>query len=115
MNERGKIRRFKAQLIKISEAFNCPGLHISEHVAERIFERHMARDIPFIAAIAKNFYENVFTQTTYCERSYKVGFRGLFVCFRVTVGAVSGERRAVLTTTYEGEQDYFTDETIILK
>ena len=110
-----KIDKARHRVISQADTRDRPGLYISEHVAERILERHMAKDIPFIAGIAKHFYDNVFKKVTYNERLYKVGFRGLFVCFRIQLGAVTQNRNCILTTTYEGEQDYYCDETIILK
>lgn len=109
------IKKFRNQIISDVDLSTRKNLHISEHVAERIVLRHMKNDIPLIGAIAKNFYDNVFSKTTYNERTYKIGFRKLFVCFKVRVGAVSGERTAILTTTFEGENDYFVDEVINLK
>lgn len=110
-----RIKKTRFRVITESEAKARPGLYISDHVADRIMERHMAKDIPFIAMITKYFYDNVFKTTTFNSRLYKVGFRGLFVCFRVQRGAVSNERKLILTTTFEGDQEYFCDETIILK
>lgn len=113
--DRSKINKLRYEIIKNAAEHKRPDLFISDHVAERILDRHMARDLPFITGICKNFYDNHFTKTTYTSRKYKVGFRGLYVCFNVCVGAVSGRRMAVLTTTFEGDQDYYCDETIILK
>lgn len=121
MNERvdysikPRIKRHRSELMKESEWRERPGLYISEHIAQRITERHMQRDIPIIGALIKRFYADVFLKTTYSTRSYRVSYRKMSVCFKIFTGAVSGERQVAITTTFEGESDYYTDETIILK
>ena len=110
-----RIKRHRHELLTETEWRSRPGLYISEHIAQRITERHMQRDIPVIGAMIKRFYSDVFMKTTYSSRSYRVSWRKLSVCFRVFTGAVSGERQVAITTTFEGESDYYTDETIILK
>lgn len=121
MNERidysvkPRIKRHRSELMKESEWRERPGLYISEHIAQRITERHMQRDIPIIGALIKRFYADVFLKTTYSARSYRVSYRKMSVCFKIFTGAVSGERQVAITTTFEGETDYYTDETIILK
>lgn len=110
-----RIKRHRAELMKESDWRERPGLYISEHIAQRITERHMQRDIPIIGAMIKRFYSDVFLKTTYSDRSYRVCWKKLSVCFRIFTGAVSGERQVAITTTFEGETDYYTDETINLK
>lgn len=110
-----RIKRHRHQLLTETDWRARPGLYVSEHIAQRITERHMERDIPIIGVLIKRFYDDIFMKTTYSSRSYRVSWRNLSVCFRVFVGAVSGERQVAITTTFEGENDYFTDETIILK
>ena len=46
-----RIKRHRHELLTETEWRTRPGLYISEHIAQRITERHMQRDIPIIGAL----------------------------------------------------------------
>lgn len=90
-------------------------LHFSRHLAERLIERGLQKEIQFIFVIAKFFMEEVFNGTTFCERTYQVDLRGLKVVFLITLGKESGRREAIVMTAFTSNDDYNCDEKIILK
>lgn len=110
-----RIKKSRHNLQLVVDSIGRKDLYVSEHVADRIIERNLTKYIPFIGKISRYFYDELYAKSTYTNRSYKVGFRGLYACFQIRVGAVSGKRQCLLTTAFEGDKDYFCDETIILK
>lgn len=90
-------------------------LYFSDHFYDRMHERGLDDCMSFIYGAVKHMYENVFTQNTYNLRKYKVMFCKLQIAISFGIGALSGERRMIVTTVFPNETSYECDEVIHLK
>lgn len=92
--------------------------YISDHSINRIVERDLGKDIPFIFRVVRYFINEVFDNVTYTNRTYKINFRGLIVVMCISTRLISegyeGKRCAVLKTVYTHDVDFDFDETINL-
>lgn len=90
-------------------------LHFAHHLAQRIVERKLQKDIPFILALTKHFMAKIFYETTYNERVYTLNLRGLKVGIRISHGVITEQRHAIISTAFTNTFEYECDEVINLK
>lgn len=114
-----EIRRVRRALSNAKSALNHlhnpEDLYISDHLALRIVERKLEKDIEIIVAMAMNFMINYFYTSTYTSRKYVVQLRDLKIGMRIELGHESKKRFAILATAFTTDQNYECDEHIQLK
>lgn len=90
-------------------------LHFAHHLAQRIVERKLQKDIPFILLLAKYFMAKIFYETSYSNRVYTLNLRGLKVGIQITHGVMTQQRHAIISTAFTNTFEYACDEVINLK
>lgn len=99
-------------LPRISDSSN---IYISEHFAERLFQRRMVADAKLISSIIIHFMNEVFDKTTFMSRRYKIGVKNLKVGIDVAFSIKHNKRLAFVKTAYDVDNEYEFDEIIELK
>jgi hypothetical protein len=90
-------------------------LYISDHLAQRMVDRNLATEVPFVIGMALAFMVNEFYESTYSERKYVVQLKDLKVGIAVHVGKLSNRRFATINTAFTSQETYECDQLIQLK
>lgn len=90
-------------------------LFMSDHLAQRIVERNLLSDVPWICKMTKHFMMNEFYKTTWQSRDYTIQLKDLKLGISISKGANSEHRQAIAKTAYNNDTDYEPDQRINLK
>lgn len=94
---------------------NLSDLYFSDHFIQRVVERNLEKDKEFLIVIIARFMREVFYQTTYNVRNYRIEWRGLKVGLSIAIEPVSQRRQVNVKTAFENEIGYECDEVIQLR
>lgn len=101
---------FVEYLIKLKIA---NAVYPSRHFFERIVERNLEKQLPFLVKMVYSVYVQL-KRTTFNNRTYKVRWKELIVIAGIRVGEVSDRRRVVVITVWDKDSNEGYDEEIVL-
>lgn len=92
-------------------------IYISDHAIQRMAERDLDKDVPFVVGACRYFINEVFDKVTYESRDYKIKFRGLVIALSIETRKINEKigRQVVLKTVFAHDTDFSVDEVITLK
>lgn len=113
-----RVANIRKEFVKLKQTrLDRSDAYISDHAIQRMAERDLHKDIPFVFCAYKYFVQEVFDKITYTSRHYRINFRELVICCSIESRQFFGKtkRQAVLKTVFDHDVNYDVDEVITLK
>jgi len=115
---RVRVSKIRNEFSKLKQSrLDRDDAYITDHAIQRMAERDLHKDVPFVFCAYKYFVTEVFDKITYTSRNYRINFRGLVICCSIESRYFYGKtnRVAVLKTVFDHDVNYDVDEVITLK
>ena len=113
------LKDYKHNLLQNGKLLEFKDLYISPHFIDRVAERRLVGDLPFIVNLLSYFLHQVFYNTTQCNKNFTLKIHNLRVGVSIVDNHYVSKHRAIIVKTAfdrdEDEKGWFSNEVVEVK